>query len=387
MNRLINLFFSILSILAVSACDRNTTRVTGEVEGGGSSVLTLERLNVNRTTLIDSVEVDRRGTFSLKLKAETPELYVLKNPDGKIINLLLSPGEEVKVNTTAEEFDRNYQVDGSEESDKIRKLVLHMDETRQTLDSLWTASEAIADPFTPQMDLIRSAIGQTIIAQKRFTIRHLVENMDSPSSVYALYQKYDEDTPVLGEETDLQYFIAIADSLEQVYPNSSLTRSLRADIELKKNAFAQDQQLNALLSMADEVTGVLDLSIPDRNGREVALSSLKGSVILVAFWASGNQESVDALLRLRATYGKYHDRGFEVYAVSLDNDKVNWMSAIDYNEFSWINVSELSYPESRSRLIYNVTTLPTSFLINREGDIVARDLYGKTLETWLDNLI
>ena len=63
------------------------------------------------------------------------------------------------------------------------------------------------------------------------------------------------------------------------------------------------------------------------------------------------------------------------------------MNAIDFNEFNWINVSELSFPESKANLLYNVTTLPTTFLINREGDIVAKNLYGRTLETWLDNLI
>jgi len=63
------------------------------------------------------------------------------------------------------------------------------------------------------------------------------------------------------------------------------------------------------------------------------------------------------------------------------------MQAIDFNEFKWINVSELSYPDSRANVLYNVTTLPSSFLINREGDILAKNLSGKTLETWLDNLI
>ena len=63
------------------------------------------------------------------------------------------------------------------------------------------------------------------------------------------------------------------------------------------------------------------------------------------------------------------------------------MNAIDFNEFSWINVSELSYPDSRATVLYNVTGLPSTFLINREGDIVAKNLYGKTLETWLDKLL
>ncbi len=145
--------------------------------------------------------------------------------------------------------------------------------------------------------------------------------------------------------------------------------------------------LNNLLDMADEVSGMLELSIPDRDGNEIALSTLKGKVSLVYFWASGNSESIQALLGLQSTYRKYQDKGFEVYAISLDNNKINWMNAIDFNEFEWINVSELSFPESKAAVLYNVSQLPTTYLINRDGDIVAKNLFGGNLETWLDNLI
>jgi len=63
------------------------------------------------------------------------------------------------------------------------------------------------------------------------------------------------------------------------------------------------------------------------------------------------------------------------------------MNAMDFNEFNWINVSELSFPESKAALLYNITELPTTYLINKDGEIVAKNLYGRNLETWLDNLI
>jgi peroxiredoxin len=132
---------------------------------------------------------------------------------------------------------------------------------------------------------------------------------------------------------------------------------------------------------------LLDLTIPDRDGNEITLSSLRGKVVLVSFWASGHPNSVQAMLQLKSTYNTYHNRGFEVYAISLDNNKVDWMSAVDFNEFDWINVSELSFPNSTAALLYNVTSLPSTFLINRDGDIVAKNLIGRDLNTWLDNLI
>ena len=377
----------LMVLLTMIACHRKNVVVRGTIEGGQGSSIVLERLDVSRTTLIDSTKVRKNGGFSFSTELMDPELFVLKANDGKIINLLLFPGDQVSVTTSVDSFSWGYTVEGSDESENIRILVEQMASTRAEMDSLLGVAETIPDSESPQMDLIRSAYTRAIVRQKRFTIRFLVEHMTSLSSVYALYQKFDEETPVFGQESDLQYFKAVADSLEPVYPNSSLTRSLKADIERRETEFQQLAHIRSLLDQAGEETGSPDLSIPDRDGHEIALSSLKGKVVLLAFWASGNEESVRALLRLRSTYNRYHPLGFEIYAISLDTDKIRWMSSVDFNEFDWINVSELNYPDSKANIFYNVTELPSVFLVDRQGDIVAKNLYGRTLETWLDNLL
>jgi peroxiredoxin len=375
-------------LLGVVACSSNKIEIRGFVSGGEDKLLTLERLDVNRTSLVDSVRVKADDSFSFKASLEDSELFVIKNQGGKIINLLLAPGDKVQIRTSHDSFGSAYQVEGSEESEGIRILVEHLDQTRMKLDSLNNVAASITEQDSPQLELIRTAYAQTIIKQKRFTIKYLVEHTKSLSSVYALYQKYDEDNLILGRESDLQYFKTLADSLEVTFPNSSLTLSLRADIEQKEARYNSALQLNKLLEMAeDKEKGMMDLSIPDREGNEVSLSALKGKVILVFFWASANETSIQALLQLQSTYEKYRNRGFEIYAISLDNNKINWMNAMDFNEFAWINVSELSFPDSKASLFYNITSIPATFLINREGDIVAKNLYGRNLETWLDNLI
>ena len=382
--------FIIVLVVALTglSCSNTRTEINGLINGGEEISLTLERLDVNRTSLVDTVLTGKDGSFTIKLGLEEPELYILKNQQGALINLLVKPGDRISVNSSLDSFGSKYQVEGSEESEGIRMLVEQLDLTRLTLDSLQIVAGTIGDPENPQFELVKNTYAQAIIKQKRFTIKYLVEHMSSLSSVYALYQKYSDETLVLNQENDLQYFKAVADSLEQTYPNSSLTKSLRADIEQREIVFEEAVKLNNLLEMADEVSGMLDLSIPDRDGNEIALSSLQGKVILVSFWASGNSPSIQALLQLKSTYNKFHSSGFEVYAISMDNNKINWMNAIDFNEFNtWINVSELSFPESKAALLYNISQLPTNFLINREGDILGKNLYGKTLETWLDNLI
>jgi len=381
------LIIPILTILMM-ACGRNATEIAGKIEGGGNRIYALERLDVNRTVLVDSIQTDKSGDFDLKLRQEEPALFILKNEDGNIINLLMSPGEQVRIDATWDNFASGYSLEGSEESEKIRLLVEHMSRTRNDLDSLLSLVDAIDDPEDPRMDLIKNAYASTIIKQKRFTIRFIVENISSLSSIYALYQKYDSQNPVLGESSDLQYFKSVSDSLEVRYPDIALVQSLKADIAQKEGEINTAFKVEKLLEQADEeITGLLDLKIPDLNGDSITLSSLEGDVILVYFWASENPASVESLLRMRSTYQKYHDQGFEIYAISLDNERRRWVQSVDYNEFDWINVSELTYPDSRANLFYNVTSLPSNYLINREGDIIAKNLYGKTLETWLDNLL
>ena len=381
--------FMIVLIMAITgfACNSTRTEISGLTRGGEGLSLTLERLDVYQTTLIDSVKIGKDGSFAIKFKLEEPELYILKSEKGEIINLLVSPGEKISIESSYDSFGSGYTLSGSEESEGIRMLVKQLEMTRKDLDSLQVVAGSIGDPENPQMELVRNTYAQAIIKQKRFTIKYLVEHLGSLSSVYALYQKFNEESLVLNLESDLQYFKAVADSLVTTYPNSSLTKSLRADIQQRETAFKEAAQVNTLLGMADEVSGMLDLSIPDRDGNKIVLSSLQGEVTLVAFWASGNSASIQSLIQLQSTYKKYHEKGFEVYAISLDNNKINWMNAIDFNEFRWINVSELSFPESKAALLYNITSVPTTYLINRDGDIVAKNLYGRTLETWLDNLI
>ena len=377
----------LILLIAGFGCSSSKSEITGVIAGGEDQNLVLERLDVNQTSVVDSIQLGPDGAFSVKLQIEEPELYILKNHEGAIINLLVSPGEKISITSSQDSFGRGYRVEGSEESEGIRILVEQLQRTRNVLDSLLIVAGSIEDPESPQMDLIRNAYAQAFIKQNRFTIKYLVENMGSLSSVYALYQKYDGENLVLGREQDLQYFKTVADSLEVTFPNSSLTRSLRADIDQREADFKQAAHINTLMEMAGEETGLLDLSIPDREGSEISLSSLSDKVVLVVFWASSHTNSIKAMLQLKSTYNTYHDKGFEVYAISLDNNKIEWMNAMDFNEFDWINVSELSFPNSTAALLYNVTSLPATFLINREGDIVARNLLGRNLNTWLDNLL
>ncbi|HSG68030.1 MAG TPA: TlpA disulfide reductase family protein, partial [Bacteroidales bacterium] len=159
------------------------------------------------------------------------------------------------------------------------------------------------------------------------------------------------------------------------------------DVDSKLKQYNNVLLMSKLSDKEIKGTGSINLEIPDQSGKVVSLNSLNGKVVLINFWASSNQASREANQRLKAVYNQYHSRGFEVYSVSLDNNKSAWMDAVRFEEYSWIDVCELTFPNSYAASVYNIQNLPATFLLDREGNIVAKNISGRNLGTWLDNLL
>ena len=162
-------------LIAGYGCGSSKSEISGVVSGGEGQSLVLEKLNVNQTSVIDSVQLDPDGSFSMKIEVEEPELLILKNTEGDIINLLVSPGEQIGIETSNESFGKGYKVNGSQESEGIRILVEHLQKTRKDLDSFQAVALNIEDPASPQMDSFAMLMHRQFIKQNRFTIKYLVE--------------------------------------------------------------------------------------------------------------------------------------------------------------------------------------------------------------------
>ncbi len=131
-----------------------------------------------------------------------------------------------------------------------------------------------------------------------------------------------------------------------------------------------------------------ELAFPDPEGKVRKLSDLRGKVVLIDFWASWCGPCRRESPNVRNVYQKYHDKGFEVFSVSLDRDAANWKKAIKDDGLVWPNhVSDLKYWSSEAAAIYGVRSIPAMFLLDREGRIVAKDLRGAALENAVRELI
>ena len=126
-------------------------------------------------------------------------------------------------------------------------------------------------------------------------------------------------------------------------------------------------------------TKATELSYKDPNGKEISLSSLKGNIILLDFWASWcgpcRQENPNVV----KVYQQFHSKGFEILGVSLDRTKDDWLKAIKDDNLTWLHVSDLQYWQSAAARLYGVNAIPQSFLLDKDGKIIAKGLRGDQL--------
>jgi peroxiredoxin len=220
-------------------------------------------------------------------------------------------------------------------------------------------------------------MGKVFVTCKREFIKFLITNPKSMASIYAIYAQLPGSTSIFGSLDDLNYFKLLSDSLSTSYPKSPYVISLKKHYKQMEN----DALIGDIMSTKKvETVGIPEISLRNQYGKLIKLSSLKGKVVLLDFWDPANQESLEGNLGLVKLYEKYKSKGFEIYQVSLAT-KAPWIAAVQRQKLQWICVSDFLGSNSPAATVYNVKAIPANFLINRNGDLVGRDMFGRELES------
>jgi peroxiredoxin len=161
-------------------------------------------------------------------------------------------------------------------------------------------------------------------------------------------------------------------------------------INLKK--FSLFVVLIMLLSKKDEAQAsygknAMEISLPAMNGDTIKLSSLKGKVVLLDFWASWCGPCRVSNKYLVKLYDKYKTKGFEIFSVSIDEDKKDWLKAIKRDKITWLQVNDNKGWYGKTPTSWNIYQIPTSYLIDKDGRLVGMDVEGKELELMLKDLL
>jgi peroxiredoxin len=375
----IKLFFVCLAGLAlITSCGKNAVTIRGNVANAENELLELS-INTTPKKLVDTVRLDPSGKFSFKHdfgKNPFPVFFTLSVSDKPLASLLLEPGEKVTV-TTDLKNPATYQVSGSEGSQLLKELNDRMLKTTISVDSVVRILNKLNDApeNAEQSQQLSKNLAAIFTQHKRDLIKFVITNNKSYAAYTAMYQTLPNGIGVFGKESDALYFKLLADSLEKKYPRSSHVLQLRDDYNRLVSASAMQDMLNKATE-----TSIPDVKLPDATGRQVSLLSLKGKVVLLNFWSS--QDKVTALNNneLLPIYEKYKSKGFEIYQISLDENRDSWLQTINTQKITWINVCDFKGTGTYPLKLYNVTKLPANYLISRDCEIVGKDLFGEKLE-------
>jgi thiol-disulfide isomerase/thioredoxin len=174
---------------------------------------------------------------------------------------------------------------------------------------------------------------------------------------------------------NMEALVKMGRAFDHEHADSPLTKMLTEQIGMIQAEFESYQQNNSGELSAPEITA------KNPAGKELSLSSLKGKVVLVDFWASWCAPCRKENPTVVKMYNKYHAKGFEIFSVSLDQDATAWKTAIQKDGLRWTNhVSDLMGWESPIVKQFGIQGIPYTVLINKEGKIVGVGLRGLDLE-------
>ena len=131
----------------------------------------------------------------------------------------------------------------------------------------------------------------------------------------------------------------------------------------------------------------LDFSLPDLKGDSVRLSSMKGKVFLLDFWASWCVPCRFSNKQLVKLYDRYKDKGFEILGVSLDDNRGAWKKAVSKDKITWLQINDNGGWDAISAAKWNINAIPASFLIDKDGNVIAFDPEKQQLENKIRQLL
>ena len=376
-----------VAVLSLGSCSEKKFNINGTITQAKDSVLYLENMSLNGPKAVDSVKLDENGNFEFKQKApDAPEFYRLRIAN-QMVNLAVDSTESITVKAAYPTMSANYEVSGSEECAKIRDLAyMQLALQRQVT--------AIANSPTLGVQAVEDSVTKVLeVYKNKVKLNYIFKEPMKAYSYYALFQ-----TIVLGNanilifnprssKDDVKVFAAVATSWDTYFPKAERGLNLHnIAIEGMKNVrIAENNARQTISADKVQVAGVIDIALTDNHGRVRKLTDLKGKVVLLDFQAFAAEGSLKRIMMMREIYNKYHDRGFEIYQVSFDPEEHFWKTKTA--ALPWVSVWDENGTRSAVLAQYNVQTLPTFFLIDRNNTLQKRDAQIKDLDAEIQALL
>jgi len=363
MKNLILIFALIVTLSACNTRKSNEYVINGKIEGKFSGNVYLQKNADGQFQILDTAIVEN-GKFRFKGIIETPDIYYIGIDEARFVGFF-NEASEIKITFNIDSLNKP-EVEGSVSDNEYRKYLKTMDEYQSSQIGIYTRyNEAARTKDSAQMKLIEKEMEDLDAKQKLILVDYIKNNPSSFVSPYiAMRHSYELDL------ADLRNIISSLDS------------------KVKKSSFSvMLEERIAILESVEVGKMAPDFTMNDPEGNPITLSSMRGKVILIDFWASWCGPCRKENPNVVAAYKKFSSKGFDIIGVSLDRDATSWKSAIASDNLTWTHVSDLQYWNNAASKKYGVMSIPSNVLLDKNGVIIARNLTGEALTKKLEEVL
>ncbi|HMW94557.1 MAG TPA: TlpA disulfide reductase family protein [Chitinophagales bacterium] len=359
----------VLMMLFFASCSNSKKiKIEGTISNSENVLVVLEDINAQEITMIDTNRIHDKA-FRIENYIKEDGLYRLSLTEDKIIYLYLKKGDDIKLDIDANNF-MNYKVSGNEGSQSIANLMKYVSDFSTEAESLVSAYEAAQGSAKDSIETILNNNDTKYIQH----LKDFIAKEENPTVATFAVNFFG---PSIQEE--MPYIIETVDKLASKDSKSVYIKQFQAALQSYKDALVQEEEGG--LGIGSKAPNI---ALPNSNGDTLSLSQLQGKYVLLDFWASWCRPCRDENPNVVKIYHQYKDKGFDIFSVSLDNNEKPWIAAINTDKLVWKNhVSDLKGWNSSAARLYNVESIPTTYLIDPSGKIIGKNLRGKALENKL----
>ncbi|MFA9391614.1 MAG: redoxin domain-containing protein [Prolixibacteraceae bacterium] len=360
------LIVAIVALLVWSCGSKTHFTINGVVIPSTDGSIVLYGFEEGNPVPVDTVEL-KDGNFTFEGEVEVPEMKLMgiEGQQQYIAQLFVEPGK-LSMTIYPDSFESNL-ITGSKTQDIFQ---IYQNE----LVTFSKSENALKQRFSQaQMTQDEEEMGNV-----RFEYQTMIENIQLYSKNFI--SEY-STTPVAAYVYLMNFF--------QEAELEELDSMLVVFEPLKKSDFVVAIQERAdALRLSGKGSAAPDFSLMDPDGKEIALSSLRGKYVLIDFWASWCQPCMMEMPNVIASYAAYKDKGFEIFGVSLDRDREAWVSTIKAKNMTWLHGWDMEGDEPGAVAnLYGVTGIPHTVLLDKEGNIIEKNLRGQALQAKLSELL